>query len=196
VRHVVSLLQPFVTEKELAWEFEKYCRERGAERMAFNPIIAFGENTSFPHHSTSDRPWKEREPVMIDVGCVLNSYASDVTRTLWSSDVAPPYARLLEIVQSAQKAALALCKPNTRIGDLDAAARQVMRQEGVEELYLHSLGHGIGLETHEFPRVSIKADERDTPLEEGMVITIEPGLYVAGVCGARHEDTIIVTQDR
>jgi Xaa-Pro aminopeptidase len=78
---------------------------------------------------------------------------------------------------------------------LDAAARRVMRDEGVEDLFTHSLGHGIGLETHEFPRISQKADERDTVLKEGMVITIEPGLYATGICGVRYEDTVIVWKE-
>ncbi len=192
LRHLCTILTPGVKEKDLAWEFEKFCRERGAEKMAFEPIIAFGSNTSFPHHRASDRPLLAGDPVMIDVGCVLNDYASDVTRTLWSAKVPPEFFRLQKIVVRAQKAALSICLPGTSFGDLDAAAREVMREEGVEELFAHSLGHGIGLETHEFPRISLRAEERDTRLKEGMVITIEPGLYAPGICGARHEDTVIV----
>ncbi len=195
VRHLCRALASGITEKEMAWQFEKFCRERGAASMAFAPIIAFGENTSFPHHRSSERPYKEGEPVLIDVGCIMDDYASDVSRTLWSAEVAPQFSHLHEIVVRSQKAALAICRPGISIGELDAAARRVMREAGVEELFVHGLGHGIGLETHEFPRISLKAEERDLLLQEGMVITIEPGLYVAGVCGARHEDTVIVTNE-
>lgn len=195
MRFLYASLRPGVKEKELAWMFEQYCRERGAEKMAFEPIVAFGENTSYPHHHPTERTWRAGEPVLFDIGCIVDDYASDVTRTIWSKKVPNEFARLYEIAVSAQKAALAICIPGTRLGDLDAAARQVMRDEGVEELFTHSLGHGIGLETHEFPRISQKADERDTLLKEGMVITIEPGLYASGICGVRHEDTVIVRKE-
>lgn len=194
-RHLRASLIPGVKEKELAWIFEKFCRERGAEKMAFDPIIAFGENTSFPHHRPTDRTWKAGEPVLFDAGCILKDYASDCTRTLWSAKVPKEFIRLHEIVVAAQQAALAICRPGTSFGALDAAARQVMRDEGVEELFVHSLGHGIGLETHEYPRISLKADEKDHVLQEGMVITIEPGLYAAGICGSRYEDTVIVRKE-
>ncbi len=195
VRYLYNSLQVGLTEKECAWQLEKFCRERGAEKMAFEPIVAFGENTSYPHHHSGNRKLQEGDPVLIDVGCFLDGYASDVTRTKWSPKVPPRYAHIHEITVRAQKAALAICFPGTPLRDLDAAARSVMREEGVEELFVHSLGHGIGLETHEFPRISMKGQDRDTILQEGMVITIEPGLYVAGVCGARHEDTIIVRKE-
>lgn len=187
-----NVLKEGVTEKECAWEFEKYCRERGAEKMAFDPIIAFGENASYPHHHSSDRRLQSGDPVLIDVGCVVDGYASDVTRTRWSKKVPQEFAKIHEITLLAQKAALNLCFPGTFVCDLDLAARKVMRQAGVEELFVHSLGHGIGLETHEFPRISLKGEDRDTKLQEGMVITIEPGLYVEGICGVRHEDTVII----
>ena len=188
-------LKEGISEQELAWVFECFCREHGASRMAFEPIIAFGENSAFPHHHCTHRKFRIGDVVLIDVGCVVDFYASDMTRTLISSHVSQEMQRIGKIVKQAQRAARQVCKAGMKVKEVDEAAREIFRQEGLEKYFTHSLGHGIGLETHEFPRLTSKGVEGDTLLKEGMVVTIEPGLYLPGIGGARHEDTVIVRQE-
>ncbi len=182
-----------VTEKELAKQFEIFCLERGAERLAFDPIIAFGPNSAMPHYRAQDARLKSGDIVLIDIGIVVDRYHSDMTRVVFYKREDPVLRRLYDIVRRAQKSALSLCRPGTTLKELDLAARKVMREENVEELYLHSLGHGIGLETHEFPRIKYNGDDKDVTLKSGMVFTVEPGLYIAGKGGVRYEDTILIT---
>lgn len=186
----VEGLRDGVSEKEIAWRFERFCREQGAEKMSFEPIVAFGENSAFPHHRASSRCLNRGDTVLIDVGCVLDGYASDMTRTI--PGTSPEIKRLHSVVENAAHAALKKCKAGISIKELDQTAREEMRKEDLESFFTHGLGHGIGLETHEYPRVSSKGADADDLLEEGMVITIEPGLYMPGVGGVRREDTIIV----
>jgi len=188
-------LKEGVSELEIAWKFESFCREHGASRMAFEPIVAFGDHCAFPHHHSTNRKFRHKEGVLFDVGCVIDSYASDMTRTVIPMDAPEKIQRIGEIVKQAQAAACNLCKPGIKVKELDEAAREVLRKGGLEEYFTHSLGHGIGLETHEFPRLTSKGMEGETVLQEGMVITIEPGLYLPEIGGARHEDTVIVTKD-
>jgi Xaa-Pro aminopeptidase len=188
-------LKEGITEQELAWAFERFCREHGASRMAFDPIVAFGEHSAFPHHHSSDRRFQMGDVVLIDIGCVVDSYASDMTRTLISPHTSQEMQRIGKIVKQAQRAARQRCKPGIKVKELDEAVREIFRREDLEDYFTHSLGHGIGLETHEFPRLTSKGVDGDTLLKEGMVVTIEPGLYLPGIGGARHEDTVIVTQE-
>jgi len=183
-----------ISEKELALLFEQYSRKEGAEALSFEPIIAFGARSALPHARAGTARLKKGDVVLIDIGVVVDGYHSDMTRTLFFQGGNPTLKRYLKIVQEAQKAALDLCKPKARVGDLDKVARAVMRKEGVEHLFVHSLGHGVGLEIHEFPRISEKGKDKDVLLEEGMVITVEPGLYEPGLGGVRYEDTVIITR--
>lgn len=170
-----------------------YC-ENGFS-FAFDPIIAFGENSAKPHHHSGERRLKKGDLVLIDMGLCVDHYHSDMTRVFFFGTPLPQLKQLLEIAQKAQRAALAECYPGVSFGKLDQAARAVMAESGVEELFCHSLGHGIGLETHEYPRLSSKAPEKELPLEEGMVITIEPGLYIPEIGGVRYEDTVVITKE-
>jgi Xaa-Pro aminopeptidase len=179
-----------IMEKEIAWRFEKFCREHGAEKMAFEIIVAFGDNSAFPHHRASDRKYREGEAVLIDAGCVVQGYSSDMTRTI--AGASPEMHRLKKVVEEAQEAALKKCKAGVSLKELDLAAREVMRKENLEQFYIHALGHGVGLETHEYPKLSYKGTDANVILEEGMVITLEPGLYLPGLGGVRREDTVIV----
>ncbi len=192
--HVKKKLKAGVTEKEMAWEYERFCRENGASALAFEPIIAFGENTAMPHYHSGDRKLKKGDLVLIDIGVMIDHYDSDMTRVVPFGKIDPLLEKLIKVVRASHAAALKLCKPGRRLGDLDKAARAVMRKEKLEKLYLHSLGHGVGLEIHEWPRLSVSGVDKDVVLEPGMVITIEPGLYMAGVGGVRHEDTIVITK--
>jgi Xaa-Pro aminopeptidase len=192
--HICEILREGITEKQVAWEYESFVREQGGEGLAFSPIIAFGPNGAKPHHHCTDAKLKNGDAVLIDIGVTLEKYQSDMTRVVFFGEGSSEIKRMYEIVQKSQKSALQLCKPGTPIGALDKAAREVMRKEEVEPLFLHSLGHGIGLETHEYPRIRDSGEHKDVLLEEGMVITIEPGLYIPGVGGVRYEDTVIITK--
>ena len=192
--HICEILREGITEKEVAWEYESFIREQGAEGLAFSPIIAFGPNGAKPHHRCTDATLKNGDAVLIDIGATLEKYQSDMTRVAFFGDGSSEIKRLYEIVQKSQKEALQFCKPGISIGTLDKVAREVMRKEEVEPLFLHSLGHGIGLETHEYPRIRETGEHKNVLLEEGMVITIEPGLYIPGMGGVRYEDTVVITK--
>ncbi len=191
--HINTLLKVGITEKEVAKSFEIFCLQNGADGLSFESIIAFGSNGSMPHYRSQNVPLKEGDAVLIDIGVVLDSYHSDMTRVVFFKKEDPYLAKLYAIAKRAQKAALAFCLPGSTFKQLDLAAREVMKQEGVEELFVHSLGHGIGLETHEYPRIKYDNEDKDVVLESGMVFTVEPGLYVPGVGGVRYEDTVVVT---
>jgi len=192
--HLKKRLKVGVTEKEIAVEFEFFCRKNGAEALSFQPIIAFGKNTAYPHYRAGGAKLKKGDIVLCDLGVVVDGYHSDMTRTFFFGKADPRLIVLDSVVKEAHVAALKICKPGVRVGDLDAAACKVIQKAGLEKLIAHSLGHGIGLETHEFPRLKFKGEDDAVILKEGMVITIEPGLYLSGVGGVRHEDTVVMTQ--
>lgn len=186
-------LKKGIKEKELSKHFEIFCLERGADRLSFEPIIAFGPNSAMPHYRSQETRLKEGDIVLIDIGLSVDNYHSDMTRVLFYKKENPYLRRLYEIAQRAQKSALKLCRPGVKIQQLDMAARQVMCEENVEDLFVHSLGHGIGLEVHEFPRIKFDSEDKDVVLEKGMVFTVEPGLYVPNIGGVRYEDTVLIT---
>lgn len=192
--HIRRLLKVGVTEKEIAKQYELFCLKHGAEKLAFEPIIAFGSNSSMPHYRAAVARLKKNDLVLIDIGVVVDSYHSDMTRTLFIGKADPVLQEMERVVKEAHRAALALCRPGTRVGELDAAARKVMAKAGMESLFIHSLGHGVGLEIHEFPRLKDKGEDAGVVLKKGMVITIEPGLYRPHKGGIRHEDTIVITE--
>ncbi len=192
--HIKKKLKTGITELALAREFEIFSRLNGAEKLAFDPIIAFGKNSAMPHYHPADTKLKKGDTVLIDIGVSVDGYHSDMTRTLFFGTPDPRLKKWAEIVREAHDAALKICKPGIKAGELDEAARKVMRREKVEEYFLHSLGHGIGLETHESPRLKFNGEDKNLLLKPGMIITIEPGLYLAGKGGIRHENTIILTK--
>ena len=193
--HLRRKLKDGVTEAEIAREFEIYLRQSGAESSAFEPIVAFGKNAAMPHHRAGKTKLKKDNLILMDLGVVVNKYHSDMTRILFNGVPNPILLRLASIVKKAHKAAVSLCKPGVRIGALDEAARAEMRKENMEEYFTHSLGHGIGLETHEPPKVHFSQKDKDLELKPGMVITIEPGLYLPGKGGIRWEDMILITKN-
>ncbi|MBS0629571.1 MAG: aminopeptidase P family protein [Verrucomicrobia bacterium] len=188
-----GLLKPGITEIELARELEIYCLKNGAEKMSFEPIIAFGKNSSLPHHRSGDTKLKANDIALFDLGVVLDKYCSDMTRVEFVGKPDPQLKKLYDVNLEAQRAALAVCKPGVKLKELDLAARKVMAKAGLEEYFVHNLGHGIGLQVHEFPRINKVGINKDVELEPGMAITIEPGLYLPGKGGVRYEDTIIIT---
>ncbi len=191
----VEELKEGVMESEIAWAFEKYCREHGASKLSFDTIVAFGDHSAFPHYRAGSRKYKRGDTVLIDAGCVREGYFSDMTRTIVGSEAPKELKRMEEIVKEAHAAACKKCKVGVTVFEVDQAAREPMRKAGMEDYFTHNLGHGVGLEIHEFPVISSKRLFADTVLQENMVFTIEPGLYIPGIGGIRYEDTVCLTKD-
>lgn len=190
---VVGRLNEGVQESALAFELEMFWRGKGAKGVAFEPIIAFGPNSSKPHYRAGDRRLARDEPVLIDIGVELNHYHSDMTRMAVFGHLQDRMRSIFDIVQEAHRRAIELVKPGTSIAALDDAARLYIESKGHGKDFSHSLGHGIGLEVHEFPTIRRNPLNETLFLEEGMAITIEPGIYLPGIGGVRLEDTVIVT---
>lgn len=191
---IVSLLREGITESELAFELEFFWKKQGASRLAFDSIIAFGPNSSMPHYRAGKAALKIHTSVLIDIGVVLSHYHSDMTRVVFFGTPAPIMQDIYSIVEEAKSRALALCHPGTLIGDLDRAAREWITSKGYGDRFTHSLGHGIGLDIHEPPIIRETGLYRDVPLKAGMVITIEPGIYLPEIGGVRLEDSVLITE--
>lgn len=192
---ISTILREGITELEIAMELEIFWKRKGGKGVAFDPIIAFGANSSMPHYRAGNTQLKSGDCVLIDIGVNLKHYHSDMTRVLFFGKPDPKIVEIYSIVKKAQKAALDLCLPGTLIGQLDQAARDVIASYGYAENFTHSLGHGVGLEIHEWPTLRNTSTMKNIPLEKGMVITIEPGIYLPGLGGVRLEDTVLITSD-
>jgi Xaa-Pro aminopeptidase len=186
---VLKLLKPGVRELEIAAEIEYQMRQRGASGPAFETIVAFGERSAYPHARASSKRLRKNELVVLDLGAILAHYCSDITRTVVVGRASPRIRRWHKAVQQAQAAAVGAVKAGVRCGEVDAAARTVLTGHHLDRYFVHSTGHGLGLEVHEDPRVA-KGVTRI--LEPGNVVTIEPGVYVPGVGGIRIEDDVVV----
>ena len=188
---VTRRLSSRATENDLAAELEYQMRKLGAERPAFDTIVATGVRSALPHaQPTSERLSKDRL-LLIDMGAVQAGYCSDMTRMLHLGKPGPEARKLHKAVLQAQLAAIDAVRENTTASAVDRAARQVLKSHGLDKLFVHSTGHGLGLEIHEPPRIG-KRDK--TRLKAGMVITIEPGAYMEGFGGVRIEDVVLVTK--
>ncbi|HSX04506.1 MAG TPA: Xaa-Pro peptidase family protein [Rhabdochlamydiaceae bacterium] len=192
-QHIKKLLKPGITEEEVALEFKLFGLKHGAESIGFEPIIAFGANSAFPHYRSGKVKLKKGDLVLMDLGLVVDQYHSDMTRVVFFGPAHPLLKKFYQVVRAAHAAALKLCRPGVLLKDLDIAARKEMKKHDLESYFVHSLGHGVGLEIHEFPRIIKTGEDRDVRLKKGMVVTIEPGLYLPGKGGVRWEDTIIIT---
>ncbi len=190
-QHTVPLIRPGPRESDVAAELEFQMRRNGAEKPSFETIVAAGVRSALPHaHPTSHRI-ANGELLLIDMGATVNGYTSDMTRVAYLGTPPQKIKRMYRAVLEAQKAAISIIKEGVTCGQVDKAARDVLKKHGLEKNFLHSTGHGLGLEIHEAPRVA--AGEK-TKLESGMVITIEPGAYEEGFGGIRIEDTVLVTR--
>lgn len=181
-----------MTEKELADIVAEELKNAGSEGESFPTIVASGPNAAKPHHSPGDRVIQEGEPIIIDMGALHNGYAGDLTRTIWFGEPSAELVTMYRNVQAAFDSAIDKAGPNITGVELDAAARDVFAQQGNDQYYVHSTGHGLGLRVHEAPSASFRS--KDT-LEPGNVVTVEPGLYVAGEMGVRIEDVVLITED-
>jgi len=193
MEETIPLLKAGVREFEVAAEIEYQMRKRGASGAAFETIVAFGERAALPHARPTAKRLKKNEFVVLDLGAILAHYCSDITRTFYYGKAPERVRHWYKAVQDAQVAAIAAVKNGVLCGDVDAAARQVLEREGLGKYFLHSTGHGLGLEVHEEPRIARGQKKR---LEAGNVVTIEPGIYLEGVGGIRIEDDVAVHADR
>ncbi len=192
-QHVLHSLKEDVTEEALAWEFELFCRKNGASGLSFSPIVAFGEHSAYPHYRAGKARLKKGQAVLIDVGAIVDHYCGDMTRMAYFGPPDPKMTHFESLVRTAKHKALERIKPGVKLGELDQVVQNEFDRANVKQLYIHSLGHGVGLEAHEFPRIRFDGVDKNVHLQPGMVFTIEPGLYQPGVGGVRLEDTVVVT---
>jgi len=188
---VLELVRPGIAEMDVAAELEHEARRLGAEGMSFETIVASGARSAMPHGRATGAPLPRRGFVTLDFGIILKGYCSDMTRTVFLGKPRPGEREAYQAVLEAQETAVAAVAPGTSCAEVDEAARSVLRREGLGEAFSHSTGHGVGLEIHEPPRVGAGQTTRLVP---GMVVTIEPGIYLAGQFGIRVEDMVAVTR--
>ena len=187
---VVPRIRPDWTERQLAFELEAAIRRLGAEGFSFEPIVGAGPSGALPHYRPGNAVVGEHKTLLIDWGTCLNGYASDLTRTLHLAEPSSEFRKAYEAVLNSQLAAIEKMGPGVVASEVDQAARDVLRQASLDEYFIHGLGHGVGLQIHESPRMSAISTET---LESGMVITVEPGVYFEGEFGIRIEDDVLIT---
>lgn len=177
------------TERQVAAELDYLVRLAGADEAAFPTVVAAGAHSSLPHHRPGDTPIRRHQAILIDWGARKDGYCSDLTRVLLVGTIPPKLARVYDVVLAAQQAGIAAVRVGTSARSADAAARLVIERAGFGTQFVHSLGHGVGRATHELPVLSSQSDQR---LRRGMVVTVEPGIYLPGVGGIRIEDDVLV----
>ena len=187
---ILSRMETGLAEIAVAAELEFLARGMGAEGMSFETIIASGPRSALPHGRATQAKLPRKGFVTLDFGVILNGYCSDMTRTVHLGSASREERFAYESVLAAQETAVAAVKPGVTCGEVDEAARSVLRKAGLAKYFTHSTGHGVGLEIHEQPRL---AAGQEMPLESGMVVTIEPGVYLPGKFGIRIEDMVAVT---
>ncbi len=180
------------SEKQIAADLEYQIRRMGGRGCSFPPIVAVGPRAALPHAVPTDRRVESADFLLLDWGATAGQYASDLTRILVTGRISPKLQRIYAVVLTAQQQAIAAIRPGVPMSEVDLAARQVIADAGFAKRFGHGLGHGIGLEIHEAPRLG---REQEDPLQPGMVITVEPGIYLPGWGGVRIEDDVLVTRD-
>lgn len=191
---VPSLLKRGVTEKNLAWQIRILAHESGADDMAFDTIVAFGEHTSRPHHRPTDRKLVRGDIVQIDMGVRVKGYCSDMSRVYFTGKKTPEQSAAFSALRDVVAQCKMRCRAGARNRSLDAYARAVLKRHGFGPEFTHGLGHGVGLDIHE--GISLSRRAPPMTLRAGEVVTIEPGLYFPGKWGMRLEDTVLVGADR
>jgi Xaa-Pro aminopeptidase len=178
-----------MAEEEVAWEMERFLRERGSQPLPFEVIVASGPNSALPHARPTSRPIGPGEPVLIDFGARVDGYSSDISRTICLGQADDTYKKVYNTVLAAQLKAISGIKAGMSGQQADALARETVKKAGYGENFGHGLGHGLGLAVHEAPRLGPGSE---TVLADGMVFSIEPGIYLPGWGGVRIEDTIVM----
>ena len=186
--HLLATARPGMTERDIAWELTGWFRANGAEALAFDPLVLVGARAAMPHGKPSAAPVVAGQPLLIDFGCQVDGYRSDMTRTVFFGEPDAEARRRYEAVREAQQAAFEAAAVGAIGSDVDGVARSSLEAAGLGEAFSHGLGHGIGLETHEEPRLLTW----HRPLQAGMVFTLEPGVYLPGEIGIRIEDTVVL----
>jgi len=192
LRMILKELKPGITEHELAVKIRRFFEDCGAEGESFPTIVAFGTNTAYPHHETSCRRLKAGEAALFDMGCRVKGYCSDLTRTVFMGAPETRQRKVYEIVLGAQSAAIEKISPGVSAMEVDAAAREYIRNAGFGDAFRHNTGHGVGINVHEQPRLTSLSYDI---LKKGMVITVEPGIYLPNLMGVRIEDLVLVGED-
>ena len=192
LEEVITSLKPGITEREVAWRIESLARDGGADSLAFPAIVASGPNSALPHAVPSNRKLKNKEPIIIDVGVRLDGYCSDMTRTVFLGEPGSEFRNIYSTVRQAQLEALKVIKPGVDSNHPDKIARQIISDAGFGDYFIHSLGHGVGLATHEGPRLG---PLKPVTLKKGMVVTVEPGIYIPGRGGVRLEEMVVVEEN-
>jgi Xaa-Pro aminopeptidase len=186
---IVLKLSEGVTEKEIALELDTTMRRLGADALAFETILAFGESAAEPHHTPAKRALARGDVVKMDFGCVIDGYHSDMTRTVFFGDPSPDLRAVYEVVRTAQQIGVETARPGMSGGELDAVVRGVITEAGYGDKFGHGLGHGVGLQIHEAPGINSAAAGT---LLAGSAVTVEPGVYLPDRGGVRIEDTLVV----
>ncbi len=187
--YIQKYLKEGVTEKEIAFLLEQYSRKLGAEKMSFDTIVAFGKNSANPHYTPGNIKLKKNDIILLDSGCVYEGYCSDMTRTYIKGKVSPKYEKIYKLTEEIQKKAIELCQVGIPLKKIHQAVIDFYEEHKVRDLFIHGLGHGVGVEIHEAPRYVSKGK-----IEPGLILTVEPGLYIEGLGGVRIEDTILTTE--
>lgn len=190
--HILKMIQPGMTEIEVANQLDFYMRSLGASGVSFETIVASGLRSAMPHGVASKKIIEQGDLITIDFGCYYEGYVSDMTRTFAIGDPGEQLKEIYQIVLEAQLAVLEVAKPGVTGKQLDAVARDYITKHGYGEAFGHSTGHGIGLEIHEGPNASVRAEKQFVP---GNIITDEPGIYLPGIGGVRIEDDLLITSD-
>ena len=192
MERLVKEISPEFTEKDMKDRLLEIYKELGAEGFSFDPIISYGANAADPHHACDDSKLKEGDSVVIDIGCINDSYCSDMTRTVFYKNVSEKHKEIYNIVLEANRKAIEAVKPGARFCDIDLTARKVIEDAGYGKYFTHRTGHSIGIEVHETGDVS---STNTDILKPGMVFSVEPGIYLPGEMGVRIEDLVVVTED-
>lgn len=190
--HIQTFIRPGRTEREVANELEMFMRSKGADSSSFDIIVASGLRSALPHGVASDKVIQTGELVTLDFGAYYKGYCSDITRTLAIGPVSDELRQIYDTVLRAQLAGVEGIRAGITGIEADALTRDIIKEAGYGEYFGHSTGHGLGMEVHEAPGLSFRSD---TVLEPGMVVTIEPGIYINGVGGCRIEDDVVITED-
>ncbi|PIC65241.1 peptidase M24 family protein [Sporosarcina sp. P13] len=180
------------TELEIVQAVEQAVKQKGAEKMSFDTIIISGKKTASPHGIPSNRAIEKGDFILFDLGVVYKGYCSDITRTIAFGEPTEEKRKIYDTVQRAQQAAIDVVRPGTLAKEVDLAARSVIEEAGYGELFPHRIGHGLGISVHEYPSLTAT---NTLPLKEGMVFTIEPGIYDPNITGVRIEDDVVVTKN-
>lgn len=193
IGYIAGEIHSGMTEKEVAWEMEKYLRDNGSEPIPFDIIVASGPNAALPHGKPTDRPISDGEPIILDIGARWKGYCSDLSRTLCLGLRGERFQSICDLVLKAQLSALDSIGAGMTGAQADGIARGVIDQGGYKDAFGHGLGHGVGLAVHERPRVSLNSTD---VIQENMVFTVEPAIYIVGWGGVRIEDTVVIRNGR